>query len=87
MKLKIYLEKIKNFWKFDKQLHFAFSYLIALTAMLFLGYVGFVFGIIAGIAKETYDQITYGGWSWGDLLADSVGVILAVIVFIIKINL
>jgi glycopeptide antibiotics resistance protein len=30
-----------------------------------------------GILKEVYDQISYNGWSWGDIIANTLGVLLA----------
>ena len=51
----------------DKILHLAVSYMIA---SLF----GIWIAIMAGIAKEIYDQVSYKGWSWGDIIADGLGI-------------
>ena len=59
----------------DKKLHFGFSAAIGAVAQ---GYTENVYysGAICmgvGVAKEAYDEYSYGGWSWGDLLADGIG--------------
>ena len=38
--------------------------------------------VTIGVAKESYDQITYGGWDWKDLGATVLGGVTAT--FIIK---
>lgn len=62
----------------DKVLHFFISF--ALVFVLSIPFtpvtaVGFTFAI--GILKEVYDQISYGGWSWGDIIANILGIALA----------
>ena len=61
----------------DKILHLAVSYMIA---SLF----GIWIAAIAGIAKEVYDQVSYKGWSWGDLIADGLGIAIYCLGVIIK---
>ena len=61
---RIYEWLLKNV---DKLLHLAVSYMLA---SLF----GIWIAVIAGIAKEVYDQVKYKGWSWGDLIADGLGI-------------
>ena len=61
----------------DKILHLAVSYMIA---SLF----GIWIAIMAGIAKEIYDQVSYKGWSWGDLIADGLGIAIYCLGVIIK---
>ena len=61
----------------DKILHLAVSYMIA---SLF----GIWIAIMAGIAKEIYDQVRYKGWSWGDLIADGLGIAIYCLGVIIK---
>ena len=68
----------------DKLLHFSFSWAITLTACLFLGWWGIVIGVVAGVAKEIYDQVSYGGWSWGDLLAVGIGIALSVLIYWVR---
>ena len=61
----------------DKILHLAVSYMIA---SLF----GIWIAAIAGIAKEVYDQVRYKGWSWGDLIADGIGISIYILRWCIK---
>ena len=61
----------------DKILHLAVSYMIA---SLF----GIWIAAIAGIAKEVYDQVSYKGWSWGDLIADGIGISIYILRWCIK---
>lgn len=61
----------------DKILHLAVSYMIA---SLF----GIWIAAIAGIAKEVYDQVSYRGWSWGDLIADGIGISIYILRWCIK---
>ena len=50
--------------------------------------LGFTFNIVTGISvaliaslsKELYDEIKYKGWSWDDLIADLIGIVLGIIV-------
>jgi hypothetical protein len=50
--------------------------------------LGFTFNIVTGISvalivslsKEPYDEIKYKGWSWDDLIADLIGIVLGIIV-------
>ena len=51
----------------DKILHLTVSYMLA---SLF----GIWIAVGLGILKEVYDQIKYKGWSWGDLIADGIGI-------------
>jgi hypothetical protein len=71
---RIYEYLMKNVGKI---LHLAVSYMIA---SLF----GIWIAIIAGIAKEVYDQIRYKGWSWGDIIADGIGIAIYCLGVIIK---
>ena len=72
----------------DKILHFAFCLVITLGCFPFFGWLSVLTGIVAGVAKETLDYFDYGGWSWGDILADLVGVAVAsLIICLIKIIL
>lgn len=67
----------------DKILHFVFCLVITLGCYPFFGWLALVTGITAGIAKETADLVDYGGWSWGDILADLLGVAAASLIIII----
>ena len=61
----------------DKLLHLTVSYMLA---SLF----GIAIAVLAGIAKEIYDQVKYKGWSWGDLIADGLGIAIYYFGVIIK---
>jgi hypothetical protein len=71
---RIYEYLVKNV---DKILHLTVSYMIA---SLF----GIWVAIIAGVAKEVYDQVKYKGWSCGDLIADGIGIAIYCLRAIIK---
>ena len=70
----------------DKLKHFVVSYAIMLTLMLFVQY-DYAFWITLGIGlcKELYDEKDYGGFSWGDIVADAAGIILATFVYVVDI--
>ena len=61
----------------DKILHLAVSYMIASLSGIWIA-------AIAGIAKEVYDQVRYKGWSWGDLIADGIGISIYILRWCIK---
>ena len=72
----------------DKLLHFAFCAIITVACFPFFGWLSVLTGVVAGLAKETIDLLDYGGWSWGDILADMIGVAVAsLIICLIKIIL
>jgi len=52
----------------DKLLHFSGCLLLSIFGLWWLA-------VALGIGKEAYDQWKYGGWSWGDLLSDAVGIV------------
>lgn len=72
------MKKILNFLgsiAADKLLHF-------IAGMLIAGIVGiipcfanyaFIVAVIAGVAKEVYDEFSYGGWDSLDLLYTALG--------------
>lgn len=71
---------------YDKKLHFFLGAIISLLVIVIFSdfRAGLITGIIAGIAKEVYDQITYGGFDWVDMVATWLGSAFAtVVVFII----
>jgi hypothetical protein len=71
---RIYEYLMKNV---DKILHLTVSYMIA---SLF----GIWIAVIAGVAKEVYDQVKYKGWSLGDLIADGLGISIYILRWCIK---
>ena len=64
----------------DKVLHFLVSFFIYMVLERLTGSVFWstFITLLIGVIKETIDQIEYGGWSWGDLLADVIGIIVAI---------
>ena len=74
-------DQIKKILKNDKVLHLICNFIIVVV-------FGFTFNIVTGISialitslsKELYDEIKYKGWSWDDLIADLIGIVLGIIV-------
>lgn len=65
----------------DKLLHFLLSNFIVIVFFLVLplGYA-ILIAALFGIGKEAYDQWSYQGWSWYDLIADSLGIVSAYLI-------
>jgi len=73
----------------DKQLHFACCMLIALVTTILIGvlsnwYAGGLAGLLTamgtGVGKEYGDKINpYNKWDWYDILADSIGTVIGVL--------
>lgn len=71
----------------DKIKHFVYSALGTLVAGFILGATyGVCFGVGLGLGKEYGDMVAKGNtWSWGDILADVVGIIVgALLAFLIR---
>ena len=71
---------------YDKKLHFLSGAIISLLVVIIFAdfRAAIITGIIAGITKEVYDQITYGGFDWVDMVATWLGSAFAtVVVFVI----
>jgi uncharacterized protein YfiM (DUF2279 family) len=70
----------------DKWEHLIVSYVIVMTFahLASLGW-GIFFGLLFGVGKEVYDEALKGsggsGFDLEDLIADAVGIIIAVLVF------
>lgn len=65
----------------DKVLHLFVSFILVLVLSIPftpVTAVGSTFAI--GILKEVYDQISYNGWSWGDIVANVLGIAFAFII-------
>lgn len=71
----------------DKWLHLLACYAITLTSLLFAGWWGVLAGVGAGLGKELYDRADYGLFSWGDIVADAIGVALACLVYAVRLAL
>ena len=66
---------------YDKKLHFIAGLCISVVAMLLYFYYygtvnvlpGICCGMVAGVAKEVKDEITYGGFDYVDMLVTWLG--------------
>lgn len=75
------INRIKKFLKNDKILHIICCFAIVVIFGLVLNIVsGIALALIASFGKEAYDEVKYKGWSWDDLLADLIGIVLGVLV-------
>ena len=68
---------------FDKLLHFAVCFAISLLLFPVIGWWSIGTAVATGVGKELFDFDDYGVFSWGDILADVLGVALAVIILIL----
>jgi uncharacterized protein YfiM (DUF2279 family) len=64
----------------DKVLHFSVSYFITSVGMIFGIPFGIGIALLGGVLKETSDALFFNGWSWGDMLANILGIATAVLV-------
>jgi len=67
----------------DKILHFAVCFGITLLLYPLIGWWGMGTALATGVGKELYDWRDYGMFSWGDILADTIGVVVATILIVI----
>lgn len=78
------IDQIKKFLKGDKILHMICCFAIVVIFGLILNIVSGIalalIALIASFGKETYDEVKYKGWSWDDLLADLLGIVLGILV-------
>jgi len=64
----------------DKLEHFIVWFGIALFFSHYLGIlVGASLSLFLGIVKEIYDELFESHFSWGDLLADVLGILVAIL--------
>lgn len=71
----------------DKLLHFIAGMLIAGVVGIIPCFANYALIVvaIAGVAKESYDQYSYGGWCWYDLLYTVIGgAVMQVLVVLIR---
>lgn len=68
----------------DKREHFEISFILVIVLYYFCCdlLVATVAVFQIGVLKESYDEFANYRWSWGDLLADLVGIILAILIVI-----
>lgn len=75
------MDRIKEVLKNDKVLHFICNFIIVLIlGFIFNVIVGISAAVVASLGKELYDEIKYKGWSWNDLIADLIGIILGALI-------
>lgn len=72
------MKKILNFLgsiEADKLLHFIAGMLIAGVVGIIPCFANYalIVAAVAGVAKEAYDQYSYDGWCWYDLLYTVIG--------------
>ena len=67
----------------DKFLHFLCCCGIALVLYPLIGWWSIGAAVAAGVGKELYDWRDYGLFSWGDIIADMLGVVVAIIILIL----
>ncbi|WP_137297248.1 hypothetical protein [Psychromonas sp. SP041] len=69
-----------EYFEYDKQLHFVASAGIGAASEIYFDDNSKSLALCgaAGIGKEVYDEITYGGFSAEDLVADAVGCLVGV---------
>ena len=68
----------------DKVLHFLVCFVVALVLSFVNPILGTVVALIVGIYKEFTDSHKVGNyWSWGDILADILGIISGILMWFI----
>ena len=67
----------------DKKLHFLVCLGICLLLYPLIGWWSIGTAIATGVGKELYDWRDYGLFSWGDILADMAGIVVAVLIITI----
>jgi hypothetical protein len=69
---------IKN--NLDKLLHLLMEFFIMVILGRFIGiFWALLIGMGLGFGKEACDQLKYQGWDWNDLIADGIGIALAIL--------
>lgn len=63
----------------DKILHFSVCLGITLLLYPLFGWWSIGTALATGVGKELYDWRDYGNFSWGDIIADVIGVLVGVI--------
>lgn len=68
---------------YDKRVHFVVCFLIAFLLYPLIGWFGAGTALLTGVGKELYDWRDYGTFSWGDIFADVLGVLIAMLIIIL----
>ena len=77
------INQIRKFLKSDKVLHMICCFAIVVIFGLILNVVsGIALALIASFGKEAYDEVrpNGSGWSWDDILADLLGIVLGILI-------
>ena len=64
----------------DKKLHFFVCFGITLLLYPLIGWWSIGTSIATGVGKELYDWKDYGLFSWSDILADALGIVVATVI-------
>ena len=68
----------------DKIIHMLICSAVSLVFSFVGGWpMGLVVALLSATVKEYIDQARYGGWSWQDLLADALGILVGIAAFLI----
>ena len=68
----------------DKVLHFLVSFIIAFPLMAMNIYLAIGVTLAIGLYKEFIDSHKQGNyWSWGDIMADCLGILIAIILWLV----
>lgn len=79
-----FLNRLFGWMAMDGALHILCSLVIFLVLSVFFPlWIAIIATVLVGIGKEVYDKISYGLFSWKDILFDSIGIVLAVLIFLL----
>ncbi len=84
------LNKISNFLgvQSDKVLHFLVCFLVTFILSFINPFFGAFVALVLGLYKEFTDSHKVGNyWSWGDILADCLGIIGGVLLWLVLVSL
>lgn len=70
----------------DKITHFLINYSVTISFALY-GYwvLGMIISIVISFMKEFLDEWSYNGFSWSDVFADVMGIIVSLLVYLISV--
>ena len=72
----------------DKIIHMFICSLASLVFSFVGGWpMGLVVALLSATVKEYIDQARYGGWSWQDLLADALGILVGITAYLIIVHI
>ena len=77
--------KIKNLLiQDDKQKHFMVCFVLTIVSLPFIGLIySILFASLVGLFKEIWDHYYGSGFCWYDMLANGLGIILALLCYFI----